>query len=512
VTDAEKFPSTGPMMPSSAVTPPQSASPGRKLQSWGWTGFALFVVLYLWLHFYLGTQLIHQTNQDRLNWDQQHNITLAFRTLERESAPLQEGGGVSELWKRFPHYTDGVVNPLWPWVAARFTDQDHDRFFEKGKWFNLILAAIFLVVLGTLAARAFSIPSGITTILLAGLGAVLPRSVYFQPETLFYLWLLIAWVCCLTLLRRNDLWLYGALGASAALSYLAKGSTLLLLVVFVGITTLRFLIRLLQRPAPGRPLDTRWSQQNHFIGMAVMTMTFLMFAGPMLSHVNTHFGSPLHSYPSSWMWVDSFEEGSQFMVNHPDKRTLDAQTPEERPGAMNYFKHHTAEQMWARLSDGVKVKLGEFLFPKPTKQNKARTKPWHELLPNRGLLLFILLAQVGILGLMHQIVRRREAEKSGGLRRSESAVWMLLFALGCFAAYSLAYGWYTPVGKGDRFMLSLYAPMVLTCVWLASRFRRRLLGSTWSVPADMIHAGTHAVIITMVLWRIKDLLTVPLFD
>ena len=70
------------------------------------------MVLYLWLHFYLGTQLIHQTNQDRLNWDQQHNITLAFRTLERESAPLQEGGGVSELWKRFPHYTDGVVNPL----------------------------------------------------------------------------------------------------------------------------------------------------------------------------------------------------------------------------------------------------------------------------------------------------------------------------------------------------------------------------------------------------------------
>lgn len=497
--------------PAGAASVPPSAR--RNLGSWAWAAFALFLALYVWLHFYLGTQLIHQTNQDRLNWDQQHNIAMAFRTLDREQAPVSaDAGGGSQLWKRFPHFTDGVVNPLWPWVAARFADEDHERFFEAGKWFNLALSAGFLVILGLVAARAFSITAGITTVLLAGLGAVLPRAVYFQPEMLFYFFFLLAWVCALSLLRRNDLWLYAALGASAAMAYLAKGSALVLLLAFIGVTTLRFLLRLFEKRGIEGPRDTRWSQQNHFIGLAVMAMSFLMLAGPMLSHVNTHFGSPLFSYPSAWMWFDNFEDGSRFMVEHPNKRALDAMPPEEKPGAMNYLRTHTREQVWNRLKDGVTVKAGEFLFPKTTKQNKARDKPWRALLPDRGLLLFILLAQVGVLGVFQQMARRQEERAGLGARRSESAVWMLLFALGTFTAYALSYGWYTPIGKGDRFMLSLYTPLVLTCVWLGSRFRRRLLGTGWRFTADAVHAASHAVIIGLVLWRVKDLLAVPLFN
>ena len=42
---------------------------------WRWGGFGVFLVFFTWLYFFAGTHLIYETNQDRLNWDQQHNIS-----------------------------------------------------------------------------------------------------------------------------------------------------------------------------------------------------------------------------------------------------------------------------------------------------------------------------------------------------------------------------------------------------------------------------------------------------
>jgi hypothetical protein len=71
-------------------------------------------------HLKIGGLLIAQTNhtaKDILGADQKHGMKMALQT--REDLTLDFSKGVSEPIKSwFPHRTDGVVNPLWPWIAA----------------------------------------------------------------------------------------------------------------------------------------------------------------------------------------------------------------------------------------------------------------------------------------------------------------------------------------------------------------------------------------------------------
>jgi len=46
-----------------------------------------------------------------------------------------------------------------------------------------------------------------------------------------------------------------------------------------------------------------------------------------------------------------------------------------------------------------------------------------------------------------------------------SALCQGAFILATLLATIAAYGWYTPIGRGDRFMLSLYAPLVFSLIW-----------------------------------------------
>ena len=281
----------------------------RRLDFAGWVGFTLFLAFFVWLWFFFGTQLVHQSNRDRSNFDQQHNINLAFHALEREELALVKGESVTAvLWRSFPHYTDGVVNPLWPWVAARFAEEDHSKFFREGKWFNLTLMAGALLVIGIISTLAFSRLSAVIILLLGGLGGWLPRAHYFQPEPIYYVLFLAAWFVALTLMRRNSLFLYGLLGAFAGLAYLAKGSIQLMLIVFFGVTILRSLAEwLTQRKVRGDSVqdrkdpDPEWNLPNQFLGLVVVVMTFLAMTGPLLSYSNETYGNPFHSYPSLWM-------------------------------------------------------------------------------------------------------------------------------------------------------------------------------------------------------------------
>lgn len=488
---------------------PKRRSPGWK----AWTGFGVFLFGFVWLYFFFGTHLIYQTNQDRLNWDQQHNIVMSLRGLEREQQPIGQGESVTAaLWRSFPHYTDGVVNPLWPWVASRFATEDHQIFFERGKWFNLTLTAVFLVLLGLVAARAFSIPSAIALLLATGFGALLPRAPYFQPEPLYYLLFFLAWVCALSLLRRNSLWMYGMLGFLLGLSYLAKTSIQAFVLVFVGVTTLRMLAEWWRQRKKqpvvsyGASEDERWSLANHFIGIAVMSMTFLGAAGPRLSYANDAFGSPFHSYPSYWMWMDDFQEGAAFMQRYPNAKAFAEMQPEEKPSAMNYLRSHPREETIERMRHGVTKKMGEFLSP-----NEWR-RSGRELLPFRGWLLVAFYVMLAVMTAFRiKALKARDRESWIWPLAPESGRWMLLFAVGTFAVSAAAFGFYEPIGKGDRFLLALYLPMALTPLWIAERFRRQIRGTNLARPANLVFLGLNGLVAVMVVVRLFQLLADPVF-
>lgn len=448
-----------------------------------WLVFAVFLGLFAAAYVHIGGLLISQTNntdKDILGADQKHNLKTALQT--REDLKLDFSKGVSEPIKNWlPHRTDGVIQPLWPWVAAWLADGNHqisgptevteqDRaFFNRGRWFHVGMTLGFLLLLGIGCARLYSLPAAMNVVMLVGFGALLPRSAYFQPEPIYFIFFLLTWVACILALKQNTLWSYGLIGVCSGIAYMAKGSVSPLVMVFIGISTLRWAWGWVLARLPGES-NTLWVRRNHFFGLFILGMCHLFVVGPRLADANEKFGDPFHSYPGYWMWFDDFDVAYKWMNDHGGKDTLQNIPPSEKPSFKNYAATHTREQMIERLVNGTKVKLEEFLAPGVTA--KSRTpKPWKGVLELRGVYLGELLLILLSLALVIKAAAPK-AQHAGERLHPETAA-IVLFVVGSFAAYSLAYGWYTPIGRGDRFMLSLYAPLVLSFVWASEAFLKR---------------------------------------
>lgn len=501
----------------------------------------LFLLGYLALHFTLASHLLEQTNiTDRqiLGGDQKHNMRLAL--LNREDLKPDFTQGVMPALQKFvPHRTDGVVNPLWPWIGAWLADPDHEisgpsdvtaqdrELFNRGRWFNVGLTAGFLIALGLAAARIFSLPSAMNLVLLAGLGALLPRATYFQPEPLFYIFFFLTWLGCMILLRWNPLWLYLITGLWAGLAYLSKGSISPLLMAFVAVTAYRFVagIVLPSIVAGGlhRPGCT-FSWRNHFLGLVLLVLAFLCVTGPRLLHSSERFGAPFHSYPSYWMWMDDFNEGYAWMMNHNNAEKLKALSPEEKPSAINYLREHPWPHVSARLVDGTWAKTAELLWPRTTTRRAEGPRPWKRMLDRRGWYLGALLGSLAVAALMYRITldrtRRPDYERTGmrghGIGEGRGipldAGVVVLFVVGSTALYTLAYGWYHPIGRGDRFMLSLYLPVAFSIIYAFEGFlkiMRQRGGPAWP---RTIALGAQWLLTAVLLWRVIELLRWPTFE
>jgi hypothetical protein len=500
----------------------------------GWRQFgisALGTTLVLVLCWYFARMLIQQTNLNlgpvtdpvsgevRGDQDQKHNINQAL--LARDFLTPREDLGMMDNFLRWmPHRTDGVVAPLWPWVAARLAPpgalyqeisvsaEDRD-FFVKGKWANVAVTLVFLWALGLVLARTFRPSATVLVLLLAGFGALLPRAVYFQPETLYYILFFLAWVCGVKLLLRNDLWLHALFGFLAGLAYLAKTSVEPLVLAWLGISSLRFLIGLFRRDDGLE--EQSWSCRNHFLGVLVFAFAWLAVTAPRYLAAHGRWGDARFSYPGAWMWMDDYKDCYTWMGQHPDAASLEAIPQAGRPTLSNYVAKHTPEQIKARLLNGTTEKVTRFLAPKRVEPKKKGTfGGWRVLLDRRGIYAGAAAAvMLGLLGLVWS--RRREVNRPG--MAIPPGVWAAtLFTVGTFVGYSLLYGWYDPIGRGDRCMLSLYLPLIFALVWGAERLMdlalmRRAPGwTTW------LYQGTFWLINAAIAWRLLEVLRNPVFD
>jgi hypothetical protein len=84
----------------------------------------------------------------------------------------------------------------------------------------------------------------------------------------------------------------------------------------------------------------------------------------------------------------------------------------------------------------------------------------------------------------------------------------ILMVAGTFAAFALLYGWYTPIGRGDRFMLSLWVPLVFTLMTWSERAVQPLRPGRlrWT------YHGWQLLLLGFLLWRIAHLVRAPFFE
>ena len=525
VPDSPDTPPAADPDPPPAIIPP---APGMK--SFCLSAVAVILIIAAALHLAgilittqnqnLGPKADPVTGEVRGDQDQKHNINrtlLARQYLQRDPAL-----SLTESFSRWvPHDTDGIVNPLWPWLASRLASptqpyhelevSPEDRaLFTKGKWLNTGIVLAVMWLLGFQMARRFRPAAAITVMLLGTFGALLPRAVYFQPEPLYFVLLFLSWICAIRLLLSNSVALHALFGILAGLAWLAKTSSEIIVLAWFCAASWRWLGAVCRRQHD-TATEGRWSPRNHFLGLVAFAIGWLAVCGPRYNFAEERFGSPTHTWPGLWMWMDDFESGAAYMRNHPDKAALEAVPPADRPSLANYTRTHSKEQIWQRLTDGYWEKWSKFLAPRSSKPKRnTEFKGWKHLLPSRGLYLAaclgITLTAAAFLG-----IRRCPADLEC-LRLPCGAGAAAMFTLAACLGSGIAYGWYTPIGRGDRFMLSLYLPLVFSFIWAAESIMTRIRMGNGPRWMEWAYQSLLWSLNAAILWRLLEVLRLPIFD
>ncbi|MDB6006358.1 MAG: hypothetical protein JWR15_3345 [Prosthecobacter sp.] len=373
-----------------------------------------------------------------------------------------------------PHRTDGVVRPLWPWLAAWKVKAEQPqssgvlsaedlRVLGSGKRWLMGLSLGFLLMLGLAAARAFSVPAALLTILTIGFGVLLPSAAEFSPDVLFQLLFLMIWVCCVAALKRNSLWLYGLIGLLSALANLTLPTATTLVLVFIAVSTLRWLWGWIMAHLPHESGTSLRVWRKHWLGMILLVVCHLITVGPMLSYSKEKLND---ATPFYWRWFENESAMQQWTAQHHTRDSLKAVPVAERPSYANYVATHAPEAVQARLSQGG-VKMTE----------EVLQFPWSfDSLPHERGVFVIALASILFLLLVIIAFVAPRAAHAGQALHPETAT-LVFFSVQACVACTLDFGWDLPVLTWGNRHLALYPPLVLSLLWasesLVHRVRRR---------------------------------------
>lgn len=426
----------------------------------GWTIYALLLGLLGVVYFSLASSLVATTNTDLEASDQRSNIELAYASAND--------------W--FPHRSS-YIEPLWPWLSRVVMDEDIGTYFTRGRWLNLVLGYAVTVLCAVLAAWWMAPVPGLVAGVLTGIGVMLQRAHFFNPEPLLYA-LFTATVIFMSLSLWKSRWVYYlAWGLFFGLANLTKGSMGPLLLIYAGATVVLLTIRAGWWPRwlVSGGTGESWSLARHLAGTAAAVLIIAGLMAPGAVYKSRVHGDPLYSPFKYYMWVEDFENG--VLVVTPRIETADGRAsfaPGELPTAANYLRKHGWAHAGERLSRGVREMSWRFLVPgnkanrslrwgmlKSAGAENAPPHYWRFLLPARGLYLVWLAVLVVVL------LAVRCWQEGPPVLRTGAALAVLSFAAAAVVAYMLGFGWYAPIvgWRGERFTLMLYLPLLCGLLW-----------------------------------------------
>lgn len=414
-----------------------------------WRILAALLPVLLGIHGFLAAVTIGHSNQDRTASDQGAEIALA-RRAEAD-------------W--FPRQTDGVRHPLWSWTARWVQVPDDEQFFVRGKWLNTILCLVFLTIGAVIITHRLDVLAAVTWTALSSLGILVVRGTYFQPEPLYYMLSFGAMVLGWLILQKPRGWMYPVFGLVCGLAYLAKPSLAPFLLVFCGALGVRTVWSLWKNDSAWRPLRVLAGVAGALVLVAVMLTPLALLSWD-------HFGKPLFNYPKYWMWMDDFmTEAWPWQDQYPGRAQLDRLPENDRPSLGSYLERHGVGGLVTRLSAGSREVTARFFFPEGKLPWSAAVwkgggfrKKWGHPITHRGL--YVLALGALVVGLAVWSWR----EVRGPLTAPDVPA-LAAYVFGLAVLYTLLYGWYHPIGRGDRFMGSLWMPVVFLGVYAAFRLR-----------------------------------------
>jgi len=466
----------------------------------GWLLYLLALAVAMSAYFVLGSELIRQTNLDVTTSDQLANIALARQSVGD--------------W--FPHRST-YIQPLWPWVSTVVLEEDDNAYFLRGRWFNLALGAGVTALIFVLGAAFVAPVPGYTMGLLAGFAVFLQRAHYFHPEPLLYVFFAVCALLMVLSLRANLWCFYAGWGAGFGLAYLATASVSPLVAVYVGATIVLLLARrgLLPRWLVSEDGTKTWSLTRHAFGtVGALVLAAALITPNAIFKFRVH-GDPFFSPTKYWMWCDDWDtEAYPLYERIWSSSSRAAFPPGELPTMRNYLRKHGATHALQRLGEGMFYMGERFLLPArktvpavfvlTQNGSEERGEPdriWRFVMPARGLYLAVFAAVAAFL-LFER--RRREGPP---LFHSPPGLASCAFVVAMLLVYWLAFGWYAVIGKGERFGLMLYVPVLIatmTAGWLLARSGPRF--------PRMVFAGGICVVLAHAIIQILRLLILPQFS
>ncbi|MBE2287719.1 MAG: hypothetical protein IAE77_29950 [Prosthecobacter sp.] len=416
---------------------------------------------------------------------------LAMTTETRKDLALDFSRGVSEpLNNWLPHRTDGVVRPLWPWLAAWLVDASQGqsavlspRFARQVHLLKLSFSLSVLVLLGLACARAFSVPAAALTVFLVGFGVWLPSSRFFLPDLLFSVLFLLTWITCIAALKRNSLWLHGAIGFLAALANLTAPTATPLMLVFVGVSTLRWMWGwIVGHFAPGGG-TTLWVRRNHWLGLLLLGVCHVITVGPMMSFAQQKLGD---ATPFHWRWFENSDEMRAWTRTHQTPDVLRAVPEEKVPSIENYRATHTTEEIRGRLKSGAFALVKEVLG-----FDWSRGCSRGSFAAAFGGLLVLL-----VLVLLFMAPR---AHHAGQALHPETAP-IVLFTVLALVVCTFDFGWDMPVLDSGSRPLAIYGPFILSLVWACEALIHRVRRRQMRLPVLFLYELTLWLLCAAAAW------------
>ncbi|MDR3403676.1 MAG: hypothetical protein P4L99_14350 [Chthoniobacter sp.] len=441
-----------------------------------------WVVALLWLAAMLAVQwkvgqgFITQANQNVTQYNQD-----AYLGLAKANLPF--------VW---PAFTDGIRTPLFPFLIKAWASDDNAQFFAAAKQANVCFGLIATALLAFYFWWKLPLLPALNVGTISAL-IILPASVFVTAEAVYYTAFFFFWVVGWRLLVENPLRSYALAGLLCAATYLAKPSTLLLSVCLVALS----LVRWIQVERSGTE-DITWTGRRFLIGAVVFYVSFLVPVLPKAYDMYQRAGDPFQNASEYCFWMDDWQQCIPRLRDFSANK-VKQMPPAERPSAVNYWQHHTRDQIWNRMTSGMLEQAHNLLFAEKSLKNFLRPGPQLRIvLPVRGAYLVALL-----LGTL--LLATQGATGKSRTQADRRTLWALA-ALG-FTAHFLAISFYTPITGGDRLILAIYIP-VLFSLAMGIEYLREERSHGWRVAAVQL---IHLLIAGQLVWQLVHLSTVATF-
>ncbi len=320
--------------------------------------------------------------------------------------------------------------PIYPTIQALFyaPEATPAQQFARAKRVNIALSFGVAALLALALARLLPRAEARNLALLAIFFVIAFRAPYVQAEVLVYAILFAQFLVMCRTWKRPTLPLALATGGLTALGFLTKGTALLGLYLFITLLVLREVLRLARRGS------VAVAARNVALG-GVAFATFFAGVWPYAKTSKAIYGAYLYDMSTRYvMWCDSWEQYCALNRAYGTHDMWKANPPPQIPTMRSFFATHGIADIAGRTASGLAEVVGNCLI-------------------SHGYALFFVLLLVFATAL---VVTNPDLRRK--VLRPRDDAWVGAFVLPYLTLYLLVFGFYGPLGAGERFSLAMFLP------------------------------------------------------